>query len=132
MDRRLSKPRGSRERREAKTSFLDRPQRQCDPETREYSRPREVRQGEYRVEGGELGHAPVERVRSVAKQDGVAERLDHVAHSAPDGDEEEGEASSRAVFDELRDEQPCGSHQPEGGGDSRKMEDRDQREVKQR
>src|SRR2546428_13805897 len=91
----------SRERREAKTSFLNRLQRQRGAETREHTGPGEVRQGEYRVEGGELGHAPVEPVRSVAEQDRVAEGLDHITHSQPDGYEEEGEAASRSAFDAV-------------------------------
>ena len=59
----------------------------------------------------------------------MAEGLDHITHSQPDGYEEEGEASSRSVFDEVRDEEPRSPHQPERRGYPGQVEHRNQRQV---
>jgi hypothetical protein len=132
VDRRLAQPGGARQYRQAEAPTLDSFQRQHDSEGCEHSRPREMGQCEHGVEGSELGHAPVERVRRVAEDHRVAESLDHVAHPEPDRAEEESEESRRAVLDEVGDEGPRRGHQRESGRHPGQVEDEDQGQVQQR
>src|SRR5437588_11450437 len=62
----------------------------------------------------------------------MAEGPDDQAEPEPEGQEEKGEATRGAVFDEVGDEQPAGRHQGEGAGDTGEMEDDDQRQPGQR
>ena len=126
MDRRLAEPRESGERSQAHVAPLDRLERERNPQRREDARPREVGQREDRVERGQLWHAPVERVSGIAEDDRVAERLDHVPHTQAERQEEEGEQPGAAVLDEVRDAQPGGGHERDGGGHPRQVEDDDQ------
>ena len=132
MDRRLAQPRQPRQHRKDEAAALDRVQREHDAGRGKYPRPCKVRQREDRVEGGELRHAPVERVRRVAEDDRVAEGLDHIAHPKTDRAEEEREKPRPAVRDEVGDECPRRGRQGEGRRHPGQMEDDDQRQVQQR
>ena len=87
-------------------------------------------QGEDGVESSQLGHAPIERVRWVAEDHRVAERLDHVSHAEADRAEEKGEQPRRSVRDEVIHECPDRRHQRESRCHPGQVEDDDQGQVK--
>ena len=132
MDRSLAKPAEPRKDSQDKAPSLYRLQCEHRAGGGENSRPREVRQGQDRVEGGELRHAPVERVGDVAEDHRVAERLDHVPHAQADRAKEESEEPRGAVGDEVVDECPDRCHQREGGRHHRQVEHHYQRQIEQR
>ena len=129
MDRRLSEPGQAGEEAQPEASSVDRFEGQRHPQCREDARPREVGQRQDRVEGGQLGHSPVEGVGLVAEDDRLPKGLDDVPHAEPEGAEEEGEPARSAVLDEMADEEPRRGHEGERRADPCQVEDDDQGQV---
>ena len=132
MDRRLAEPGEAGESSEDETATLDRHEREGDAGGGKDSRPREVGQREHRVERGQLRHPPVERVRLVAEDDRVTQRLDHGAKTEAKGAEEERKPPGGPVFEEVADHQPHRRHQGERPCHPGEMEDDEQGQVQDR
>ena len=131
VDRRLAQPGKAGPKAELQAPPLRRAKRQHGTQRLEGGGPGEVRQREDGVEGRQLRHPPVEGVGLLAEEDRLTDRLDHIAHTEPEGEEAESPAARPRVDDEVLDEHPGGVEKENRAADPSQMKGQQQVQVEQ-